>query len=89
MDRGTLLSIYAVISGWLLILLALFLTKLVISSGSRDLVNAIVYLASGAVSIALALGLWYLSVRKAFLKLKGMGPGGLEPPTSRFSPGLL
>lgn len=89
MDRGRLLSIYAVISGWLLIMLALLLIKLIISSGSRGLLEALLYVAVGGISIILALAVWYLSVRTVFLKLKGVGPGGLEPPTSRFSPGVL
>lgn len=76
MDRGILLSLYAVISGWALILLSLLLVKPVITPGSRGLAEAVVYVLLGALSIAAALFLWYETIKMTFLKVKADGPGG-------------
>ncbi|MEM2542938.1 MAG: hypothetical protein QXR35_05715 [Candidatus Korarchaeum sp.] len=76
MSRGTLISLYAVISGWALILLSLLLVKPVISPGSSGLAEAVMYVLLGALSIAAALFLWYESIKVAFLKVKASGPGG-------------
>lgn len=87
MDRGLLLSLYAVLSGWALILLALLILKPVISPSSKELGWAVLYVLLGFLSMAAALLLWYGSIKAIFLRLKVVGPGGLEPPTSRFSSG--
>ncbi len=76
MDKGFLLSLYTIFSGWALILLALLLVKPVISPGSGELVEAVMYVLLGALSITLALLLWYESIRVAFLRVKASGPGG-------------
>lgn len=76
MDKGFLLAIYTVISGWILIILALLLVKPLIIPSSRGLIEAILYIISGAFSIAAALLLWYLNIRRAFLRVKANGPGG-------------
>ena len=76
MDRGTILSLYTVISGWLLIIMALSLTKLILSSDQRGLLISALYVFIGLASLISALALWYMSVRKLFLRVKLNGPGG-------------
>jgi|YelNatPaOPRAMG01_1025707.scaffolds.fasta_scaffold00135_37 hypothetical protein len=76
MDRGTILSIYTVISGWILIIMALLLIKFILSSGQRGFLISALYVLIGLASLTSALALWYMSVRKLFLKIKLNGPGG-------------
>jgi hypothetical protein len=76
MDRGTILSIYTVISGWLLIIIALLLTKLILSSDQKGFLISALYVFIGLASLTSALALWYMSVRKLFLRIKLNGPGG-------------
>lgn len=76
MDRGTILSIYTVISGWILIIMALLLIKFILSSSQRGFLISALYVLIGLASLTSALALWYMSVRKLFLKIKLNGPGG-------------
>lgn len=76
MDRGTILSIYTVISGWILIIMALLLIKFILSSDQRGFLISALYVLIGLASLTSALALWYMSVRKLFLKIKLNGPGG-------------
>ncbi len=76
MDRGTILSLYTVISGWLLIIMALFLTKLILSSDQEGFLISALYVFIGLAALISALSLWYMSVRELFLRVKLNGPGG-------------
>ncbi len=82
-DKGFLLAIYSVISGWILILMSLFLIKVLITTlGTKGLFIALTEVVVGFLALGGALYLWYLTLRALFLRVKSTprkgngGPGG-------------
>lgn len=81
MDKGFLLGIYGVISGWMLILLSLVVIKVLITLfGTKGLLVALIEVVIGFFALSAALYLWYRILRWIFLSLKSTescgGPGG-------------
>ncbi len=81
-DRGLLLAIYSVLSGWVLVLGSLLLIKAIISVlGTRGFLIAMIEVIVGFLALSGALYLWYMSLRTLFLRVKlssegHSGPGG-------------
>ncbi len=83
MDKGFLLAIYSVVSGWVLILMSLSLIKVLITTlGTKGFLIALTEAVVGFLALGGALYLWYLTLRALFLKVKSTleegngGPGG-------------
>ncbi len=80
MDKGFLLAIYSVISGWILILMSLSLIKvLIMTLGTKGFLIALIEVVVGFSTLGGALYLWYLTLRALFLRVKsslGKGHGG-------------
>lgn len=80
MDKGLLLGIYGVVSGWVLILLSLAVIKALIAFlGTKGLLVALIEVIIGFLALSMALYLWYRILRWRFLELKLQsygGPGG-------------
>ena len=57
-------------------MIALLLTKLILSSDQKGFLISALYVLMGLTSLTLALALWYMSVKKLFLRIKLSGPGG-------------
>ncbi len=76
MDRGLLLAIYSVLSGWILVLGSLFLIKvLIVNLGTEGFLVALTEVVVGFLALGGALYLWYLTLRALFLKVKSSGKG--------------
>ncbi len=79
MDRGILLALYGIVSGWFLILLSLAFVKLIlITISGKGLLIALLRVVSGLLILSVFLYAWYEILRKSFLKIKlgRDGPGG-------------
>ncbi len=90
MDRGLLLAIYSVLSGWALVIASLLLIKLLMwILEDHSFLSAALEVVLGFSILIVFLYAWYEVLRMFFLRIKGamVGPGGLEPPTSRLSSG--
>ncbi len=79
MDKGTLLALYGVISGWFLVILSLaFIKLLLMTLSGRRLIIALLRVVLGLLILSTFLYAWYRILRRSFLKIKinSNGPGG-------------
>ncbi len=79
MDKGFLLAVWTVLSGWALTLAAMLVIKgFIMTIGSeRSLIGALVKVTSALSILLISLLTWYWINRRLFIRLKrGGGPGG-------------
>ncbi len=79
MDKGFLLALYGVISGWFLIVISLIFIKLLLLTLSGEgLLVALLRVVLGLLILLTFLYAWYGILRRNFLKIKmnSNGPGG-------------
>ncbi len=79
MDRGLILAIFSIISGWALILLSLLVIKvLILSTREGSFVYSLIEVGMGFLTLISFLFIWYRLLRYLFLRTKvgDSGPGG-------------
>jgi len=70
-DRGIVLAVYGILSGWLLVIASLaFIKLLMITLGTNGLVVAIAEVALGMLTLVSFLYAWYWMLRAVFLRVK-------------------
>ncbi len=77
MDKGLLLAIWIILSGWALTIAAMLVIKVSVLSIGKGFLEAAIKVISAFLILSMSLLVWYLINRELFTRLKrGGGPGG-------------
>ncbi len=72
MDRGFILALFSIISGWALILLSLLIIEtLILSTKEGSFVYSLIEVGMGFLTLISFLYIWYKLLKYLFLRTKG------------------